>query len=109
MVAAPIHRIVHIEEKVGHQNNGLMLGHGTELKKEPLVLTTIILGGSNMTYVPVTPGGTPCTWLASDTEEEAWQQLLQDAAHMPYGNKEGFIERGYTVECWPDISTEDLV
>ena len=49
-------------------------------------------------FVPITPGGTACTWLASDTEEEAWQKLLKDAAHMPYKNKVGFQNRGYTVE-----------
>jgi hypothetical protein len=51
-----------------------------------------------MKYVPVTPGGTPCTWLASNTEDEAWDKLLEDASHMPYEGKEGFQERGYTVE-----------
>ena len=49
-------------------------------------------------YVPVTPGGTPCTWLASTTEAEAWAKLLKDAAHMPYVGIEGFKKRGYTVE-----------
>jgi hypothetical protein len=52
-------------------------------------------------YVPVTPGGTACVWLASPTEAEAWSKLLVDAAHMPYRTKEGFVKRGYTVECWP--------
>lgn len=51
-------------------------------------------------HVPCTPAGTPCTWLASDTEDEAWAALLKDAAHMPYSGKDGFIERGYTVEEW---------
>ena len=51
-----------------------------------------------MSYVPVTPGGTVCMWLESSTEEEAWERLLKDAAHMPYDGKEGFIQRGYTVE-----------
>ena len=48
-------------------------------------------------FVPVTPAGTPCTWLASPTEKEAWRRLLIDAAHMPYKTKENFIKRGYTV------------
>lgn len=48
-------------------------------------------------WIPITPGGTPCTWLESDTEDEAWAKLLVDAAHMPYRDKAGFIERGYTV------------
>lgn len=52
-------------------------------------------------YVPVTPGGTPCTWLASDTEEEAWKKLLHDARHMPYKGKRGFEQRGYTVQKMP--------
>lgn len=50
------------------------------------------------TFIPVTPAGTPCDWLASSTEEEAWKKLLKDAAHMPYKTKENFIKRGYTVE-----------
>jgi hypothetical protein len=51
-------------------------------------------------YVPVTPGGTACVWLASPTEDEAWAKLLIDAQHMPYKTKEGFVKRGYTVERW---------
>lgn len=51
-------------------------------------------------FVPVTPGGTACVWLASPTEEEAWAKLLKDAAHMPYKTVEGFKARGYTVEEW---------
>ena len=49
-------------------------------------------------YVPVTPGGTYCFWLASKTEAEAWKKLLKDASHMPYKGKEDFIKRGYTIE-----------
>jgi len=52
------------------------------------------------TYVPCTPAGTPCTWLESKTEDEAWQRLLKDAAHMPYKTIENLKERGYTVEPW---------
>lgn len=51
-------------------------------------------------YVPVTPGGTACDWLASATEDKAWERLLIDAAHMPYKDKQAFINRGYTVEKW---------
>ena len=51
-----------------------------------------------MSWVPVTPGGTVCIWLESNTEDEAWKKLLIDAAHMPYNDKQGFIDRGYTVE-----------
>lgn len=49
-------------------------------------------------YIPITPGGTICTWLASPTEDIAWEKLLKDADHMPYVNKQAFIERGYKVE-----------
>ena len=50
-----------------------------------------------MRYVPVTPAGTPCSWLASPTEKEAWKKLLKEAAHMPYNGIEGFKKLGYTV------------
>ena len=49
------------------------------------------------TYIPVTPGGTVCTDLESDTEDEAWQKLMIAASHMPYKGKQGFIDRGYEV------------
>jgi hypothetical protein len=49
-------------------------------------------------YVPVTPGGTYCFWMASKTEDQAWARLLIDAAHMPYKGKAGFQRIGYTVE-----------
>lgn len=49
-------------------------------------------------YIPVTPAGTPCDWLASDTKDEAWRKLMKDAVHMPYKTKQDFINRGYTVE-----------
>lgn len=48
-------------------------------------------------FVPITPAGTPCTWLMSKTEKEAWERLLKDAAHMPYKTKANFQKRGYTV------------
>ena len=51
-----------------------------------------------MSWIPVTPGGTICMWLESDTEEEAWTALMNDAAHMPYPDQAAFEERGYTVE-----------
>lgn len=36
--------------------------------------------------------------LAAKTEEQAWKNLLRDAAHMPYPNTvEAFKKRGYTV------------
>lgn len=49
-------------------------------------------------FVPYTPGGAACDWLASDTEEKAWKKLLKDAAHMPYKGVEGFKKRGDTVQ-----------
>ena len=51
-------------------------------------------------YVPVTPGGSACVWLAAKTEHQAWANLLKDAAHMPYKTIENFKKRGYTVEKW---------
>lgn len=51
-----------------------------------------------MVFVPCTPGGSLCTWLASKTKEEAIQKLLKDAAHMPYKTWENFQKRGYTIE-----------
>jgi len=51
-----------------------------------------------MPYMPVTPAGTVLIHLKSATEQEAWDKLLIDAAHMPYVNKENFERRGYTVE-----------
>ena len=58
-------------------------------------------------FVPVTPGGTVCLWLTSDTEDEAWEKLLEDAAHMPYSGKEGFIKRGYTVDSFDTEEVDD--
>lgn len=51
-----------------------------------------------MSFIPVTPGGSICADLESDTEDEAWTALMKAAAHMPYPNKQAFIDRGYTVE-----------
>lgn len=56
-------------------------------------------------YIPETPGGTPCTWLESATEDEAWAKLLEDAKHMPYKTREGFERRGYTVVRWEKADT----
>lgn len=49
-------------------------------------------------FVPVTPAGTRLDWLEAPTEEEAWGNLMEDAAHMPYPDRAAFIKRGYTVE-----------
>jgi hypothetical protein len=49
-------------------------------------------------YVAVTPGGTVCDWLEASTEAQAWENLFIDASHMPYKNKQEFVDRGYVVE-----------
>lgn len=53
-------------------------------------------------YVPITPGGTPCTWLISRTKKQAIKKLLKDASHMPYKTWENFQKRGYTIAYWED-------
>lgn len=58
-----------------------------------------------LSYVPVTPGGTLCFWLTSDTEDEAWDKLLKDTAHMPYRSKTELQERGYCVEAMNFVRT----
>lgn len=50
------------------------------------------------TWIPVTPGGSVLIHLEAKTEEKAWKKLMKEAAHMPYPNKQAFIDRGYTVE-----------
>jgi hypothetical protein len=52
----------------------------------------------NKTYIPVTPGGSLCMNLESNSESEAWEKLMKEASHMPYQTKEDFQNRGYTVE-----------
>lgn len=59
------------------------------------MITTDNLDGA---FIPYTPAGTPCTWLAATTEDQAWANLLEDAAHMPYKTIENFKKRGYIVE-----------
>ncbi len=61
-------------------------------------------------YVPVTPGGTPVPYgaacrmgktNAARTREQAIKNLLEDGAHMPYGDDwKVWEERGYTIEHW---------
>ena len=51
-----------------------------------------------MSYIPITPAGSICMDLESPTEDEAWAALLKAAAHIPYPDKQAFIDRGYTVE-----------
>ncbi len=51
----------------------------------------------DIVYIPITPGGAPCTWLQSNSEKRAWKKLLIDTAHMPYKTNKNFKKRGYTV------------
>lgn len=56
----------------------------------------------DVVYVPVTPGGTILVNLAASTEQEAIDNLLRDAAHMPYDGWDsaegmGFKQRGYEI------------
>ena len=48
-------------------------------------------------YVPCTPGGSLLFHLESETEEEAWEALLDETAHMPYQSVEALKSRGYSV------------
>ena len=53
-------------------------------------------------FVPVTPGGTVLCELAGKTEQEAIDNLLGEAAHMPYDGWDspegfGFKQRGYEI------------
>lgn len=60
-------------------------------------------------FVPVTPAGTALIYgagarlgkiNAARTRKRAIANLLEDAAHMPYGTWENFERRGYTIEEW---------
>lgn len=51
-------------------------------------------------FMPSTPAGTVLSHLKAPTEQQAWENLLKDAAHMPYRGIEGFKRRGYTVSRW---------
>lgn len=51
-------------------------------------------------FVPITPGGTVCHWLYANTKEKAIENLLKDAAHMPYKTWENFEKRGYRIISW---------
>ena len=53
-------------------------------------------------FVPCTPAGTPLVHLEGTTEDEAWKNLMVEAAHMPYKIKKNFVKRGYTVEEWTE-------
>lgn len=56
------------------------------------------MSAAKVVYIPVTPGGTYCDWLASDTEQQAIKKLLKDASHMPYNGWPGFRARDYRIE-----------
>lgn len=58
---------------------------------------------TNKPFVPITPAGTPLVDLAAGTEERAWKNLMAAAAHMPYPDREAFVERGYTVEKYEEV------
>lgn len=60
-----------------------------------------------MSFIPSTPAGTLVVGLAADTEAEAIERLLIDAAHMPYGTWKNFQKRGYTIENVPQIPAEN--
>jgi hypothetical protein len=64
-------------------------------------------------FVPITPAGTPVIYgagqrmgklNAASTANQAWKNLMEDAAYMPYKDKAAFIKRGYTVEQWKDFA-----
>lgn len=63
-------------------------------------------------YIPVTPAGTPVFYgagilsgkrLAAGSKEKAIENLLKDAAYMPYKTWENFQKRGYTIAEMEDI------
>lgn len=53
-------------------------------------------------WIPETPAGTPLFHLRSTTEDQAWDKLLKEAAHMPYKTKANFQARGYKVLRWDE-------
>jgi len=50
-----------------------------------------------MSFIPVTPGGTPLVGLAAIDEQTAKDRLMKDARHMPYRDWQDFQKRGYTI------------
>jgi hypothetical protein len=60
-----------------------------------------------MSFVPVTPAGTPLTGLAANTFKEAKRRLLKDASYMPYEGWEEFEARGYTIENCPTVPAQN--
>ena len=59
----------------------------------------------NNTWIPSTPAGTVLAHLEAPTQDEAWENLLKDAAHMPYEGRSGFADRGYTVNEYATTET----
>lgn len=61
-------------------------------------------------YIPCTPGGTICTWLAADTEADAWSNLIEDMGGGVAAPEiiEGLVERGYEVARADGIAASDL-
>jgi hypothetical protein len=55
-------------------------------------------------FIPETPGGTLLVHLEADSEEEAWANLVEDAAFMRYGSRKIMYARGYRVI---DMEPED--
>lgn len=49
-------------------------------------------------YVPVTPTGRACHWLAANSEHEAWSALMKDVVHKPYKTQDECIKGGYRIE-----------
>jgi len=53
-----------------------------------------------VTFVPVTPAGTPLIDLRGATKQQAINNLMKSAAHMPYRDWGDFQRRGYKIESW---------
>lgn len=54
-------------------------------------------------FIPMTPSGSVLAHLEAGNEQQAWQNLLEDASHMPYRTVEDFKTRGYTVTELEDV------
>ena len=55
---------------------------------------------TTLRWFPETPAGTVLSHLAAKTEQEAWDKLMREAAHMPYKDQAAFKARGYKVLQW---------
>jgi hypothetical protein len=58
------------------------------------------------TYIPATPAGTLLMHLRARSEDQAWENLLEDAKFMPYNSREEFEARGYEVLSTDGIQDE---